>query len=164
MPLDEAFLRRLAAASDKTLEIFVHHLVSLETGTYKDHDCYGGSGDKGRDVAGFLTERRHEGEWHNFQCKQYRRPLGKDYVLLELGKMFHHASVGAYILPSRYVFVVPGNLSGTARVERSLCGVHSAFCRRGWIRHGVWPANFPELPLKFADSPLLLPYAGMPKV
>lgn len=115
MPLDEAFLRRLAAASDKTLEIFVHHLVSLETGIYRDHDCYGGSGDKGRDVAGFLTHRRHEGEWHNYQCKQYRRPLGADYILLELGKMFHHAAEGAYILPTRYVFVVPGNLSTPAR-------------------------------------------------
>ncbi|TPN35263.1 ABC-three component system protein [Mesorhizobium sp. B1-1-6] len=115
MPLDEAFLRRLSAASDKTLEIFVHHLVSLETQIYPDHEIYAGSGDKGRDVAGFLTNRRHEGEWHNFQCKQYRRPLGPDYILLELGKMFYHASEDAFILPSRYVFVVPGNLSGPAR-------------------------------------------------
>lgn len=115
MPLDEVFLRRLSAASDKTLEIFVHHLVSLETQTYRDHDSYGGSGDKGRDVAAFLTDRRHEGEWHNFQCKHYRRPLGPDYILLELGKTFYHASEGAFILPSRYVFVVPGNLSAPAR-------------------------------------------------
>jgi hypothetical protein len=115
MPLDEEFLRRLAAATDTTLEIFVDHLVSCETQTYHDHERFGGSGDKGRDVAAYLTNRRHEGEWHNYQCKHYRRPLGPDYVLLELGKMFYHASEGAFSLPTRYVFVVPGNLSGPAR-------------------------------------------------
>ncbi|RST85486.1 hypothetical protein EJC49_15470 [Aquibium carbonis] len=135
MPLDEAFLRRLAAASDKTLEIFVHHLVSLETATYRDHECYGGSGDKGRDVAGFLTDRRHEGEWHNFQCKQYRRPLGADYILLELGKMFHHASEGAYILPSKYVFVVPGNLSAPARALMDRKSALKAELLQNWETH-----------------------------
>lgn len=135
MPLDEAFLRRLSAASDKTLEIFVHHLVSLDTKTYRDHDCYGGSGDKGRDVAGFLTDRRHDGEWHNFQCKQYRRPLGADYVLLELGKIFHHAAQGAFILPSRYVFVVPGNLSASARTLIDRKDLLKKALLEGWETH-----------------------------
>lgn len=89
-------------------------MVSLDVQTYRDHELYGGTGDKGRDVAGFLTERRHEGEWHNFQCKHYSRPLGPDYILLELGKMFYHASEGEFILPSKYVFVVPGNLTAPA--------------------------------------------------
>ncbi|GAA3840536.1 hypothetical protein AFIC_002567 [[Pseudomonas] carboxydohydrogena] len=115
MALDESFSRRLLSATPGDLEIFVHHLVSLETTKYLDHDRYGGSGDMGRDVVGFLTRSRHEGEWHNFQCKQYRRPLGPAYILEELGKLFYYASRGHFILPSKYVFVVPNNFSQPAR-------------------------------------------------
>lgn len=115
MPQDEKFSRRLLSATADDLEIFVHHLVALEAATYLDHDRYGGSGDMGRDVAGFLTRDRHEGEWHNFQCKQYRRPLGVSYIFEELGKLFFHSSRGKFILPSRYVFVVPNNFSQPGR-------------------------------------------------
>uniref|UniRef100_Q07NV2 ABC-three component systems C-terminal domain-containing protein n=1 Tax=Rhodopseudomonas palustris (strain BisA53) TaxID=316055 RepID=Q07NV2_RHOP5 len=115
MALDESFSRRLMAATAADLEIFVHHLVALETTKYVDHDRYGASGDMGRDVAGFLTIRRHEGEWHNFQCKQYRRPLNASYLFEELGKLFYYSSRGHFILPSRYVFVVPNNFSQPAR-------------------------------------------------
>jgi hypothetical protein len=115
MVFDENFSRRLLSATADGLEIFILHLVSLETTTYLDHDRYGGSGDMGRDVVGFLTKHRHEGEWHNFQCKQYRRPLGPAYVFEELGKLFYFASRGHFILPSKYVFVVPNNFSQPAR-------------------------------------------------
>ncbi|PYF01807.1 hypothetical protein BJ122_11730 [Rhodopseudomonas faecalis] len=115
MPQDEKFSRRLLSATANDLEIFIHHLVSLETEKYVDHDRYGGSGDMGRDVVGFLTKSRHEGDWHNFQCKQYRRPLGASYIFEELGKLFYYSSRGHFILPSKYVFVVPNNFAQPAR-------------------------------------------------
>jgi hypothetical protein len=115
MAFDESFSRRLLSATATDLEIFIHHLVSLETAKYLDHDRYGGSGDMGRDVAGFLTKHRHEGEWHNFQCKQYRRPLSASYLFEELGKLFYYSSRGHFILPSRYVFVAPNNFAQPAR-------------------------------------------------
>jgi hypothetical protein len=42
---------------------------------YLEVQRFTGPGDMGRDVVGYLTRSRHEGPWHNYQCKQYGRSL-----------------------------------------------------------------------------------------
>ena len=102
----------ILALDDKALERFTRDWVSTCREGYAEVHPYAAAQDLGRDVVGFLTRKRHEGPWHNYQCKQYksrRVPLAGG--LLELAKVFYHASQGAYTLPERYFFVAPHGLA-----------------------------------------------------
>lgn len=67
----------------------------------------GGSGDRGIDVAGFLTDRGLEGAWDCFQCKHYEGTLSPVNVWPEIVKILL-AAWGKYcILPRRYLFFSP---------------------------------------------------------
>jgi hypothetical protein len=100
----------------------------------------GGANDKGRDVIGFLTPSRHEGDWHLFQCKRKTRgaKLKLPEALLELGKVFYHHSEGAYAtLPTKIVFVSPRGIVGPlmtllhnpSTVAPALIGNWDSYCR-----------------------------------
>lgn len=58
-------------------EEFVKEWVPTQGAKYDLVERQGGAGDHGIDVAGFLTQAKLEGEWHNYQCKQYRRDLSQ---------------------------------------------------------------------------------------
>lgn len=98
--------RLVLALTDEELEVFVREWVSNKT-QYLEVKRFTGTGDKGRDVVGFLTEQRHEGAWHNYQCKQYGRNLPTGTAMLELGKMFYYSFIGEFTLPTQYYFVAP---------------------------------------------------------
>src|SRR4051794_36908553 len=66
IPLD----RHLLALSDAELEKFVREWTTHKS-EYVEVERFTGPGDMGRDVVGYLSKKRHEGPWHNFQCKQY---------------------------------------------------------------------------------------------
>jgi ABC-3C protein len=106
------YRRRLLALDDAELEHFVRDWVALKKNDYFEVKPYSGPQDLGRDVVGFLTKKRHEGPWHNYQCKQYTRrrlPLGNG--LAELGKILYHAHTGAFTTPAGYHFVAPYGVS-----------------------------------------------------
>lgn len=106
------FDRRILALDDKDLERFVRDWAELKKDEYHEVRRYGGSGDLGRDVVGFLSRKRHEGPWHNYQCKQYlQRRLPYADGLIELAKIFYHADANGFTLPARYAFVAPHGLS-----------------------------------------------------
>ena len=42
----------------------------------------------GRDVTGYVTDKRMEGPWDNFQCKQLGAKLSENAAFIELGKIF----------------------------------------------------------------------------
>lgn len=92
---------------DERLEAFVYDWLSMRTNDYVQSYRWNGSGDMGRDVVGYVTDSRHEGEWDNFQCKQLATKLSEASALLELGKIFMHAAAGEFILPRAYIFVAP---------------------------------------------------------
>ncbi|AMB44071.1 ABC-three component system protein [Methylobacterium sp. AMS5] len=109
----------LKELEDDQLEEFIELFAErIGTGYVAVHRL-GQANDKGRDVVGFLTEAKHEGPWHLYQCKRktYASSLGLGEALVELGKVFHHhAEGGAYkTLPTKYVFVSPRGISGTLR-------------------------------------------------
>jgi hypothetical protein len=109
---------RLQELSDAELEEFVEIWVETKSRDYLSVERIGGANDKGRDVTGFLTARRHEGEWDLYQCKRKTRDgkLGLPEALTELGKVFHHHVEGAYAtLPRSYVFVAPRGIVGPCR-------------------------------------------------
>jgi len=52
------------------LEEFVDHWLEQRYKDYHSHDRWSGTGDRGRDVTGYVTDRRMEGPRDNYQCKQ----------------------------------------------------------------------------------------------
>lgn len=84
------FDRHILSLDDTQLEQFVRDWVAQKQ-EYYEVTPFKGTGDKGRDVVGFLTKERHEGEWHNFQCKQYSSNLGTAKAILEIGKILYYS-------------------------------------------------------------------------
>lgn len=101
------YAREITALNDRDLERFVDDWIGTKSAHYLGHKRFGSGGDMGRDVVGYLSDRRMSGPWDNFQCKQLLKPLTAAAAGLELGKIFWHASQDAFSLPSRYVFVAP---------------------------------------------------------
>lgn len=83
---------------DITLEL-VHH---WKTQYHKVVRC-GGGGDLGRDVIAYTPD----GDWENFQCKHYAKPLTLDEAIREIGKMIYYSYKGKYSIPIKYYFVSP---------------------------------------------------------
>ena len=69
------YAARIRALSAPELEEFVDDWVAQRFTNYHGHQLWRGTGDMGRDVTGYVTDRRMEGPWDNFQCKQCRRRL-----------------------------------------------------------------------------------------
>jgi len=98
--------RHLLALTDDELERFVREWTQHKK-EYVEVERFTGPGDMGRDVVGYLTRQRHEGPWHNFQCKQYGRSLPTDKGVLEVGKILYFSHRGEFIPPTAFFFVAP---------------------------------------------------------
>lgn len=120
MPID--YSKRLFNLTDDELERFMTDWVAAKVRTYVDHERFSGPGDKGRDVVGYLTKQRLDGKWHNFQCKQLRKPLGEPEFFTELGKIFFHSAARDFSLPTRMYFAAP---RGAVRKVRNLIALPS---------------------------------------
>ncbi|PRD43122.1 hypothetical protein C5748_13020 [Phyllobacterium phragmitis] len=107
---------RIVELEDNELEEFVEIYAERKSKDYVEVERVGAANDKGRDVIGFLSRARHEGEWDLYQCKRKTRgsKLRIGEAMAELGKVFHHHAAGAYAtLPRRYVFVSPRGIDGS---------------------------------------------------
>ena len=115
--------RLILSLPDDELEKFARMWVELRKG-YVEVQRFTGAGDMGRDVVGYLTQSRHEGPWHNYQCKQYGRAIQLNVGLLEIGKILYYAYRGEFTPPTSYFFVAP---RGVARTLRSLISKPNEF-------------------------------------
>jgi hypothetical protein len=106
--------RQLLALTDEQLEQFVREWASHKT-EYAEVQRFTGPGDMGRDVVGYLTATRHEGPWHNYQCKQYGRTLPTSLGLGELGKLLFYAHLGNFTAPTAFFFVAPRGVNRNLR-------------------------------------------------
>jgi hypothetical protein len=79
--------RLILSLPDDELEKFARTWVELRKG-YVGVQRFTGAGDMGRDVVGYLTRSRHEGPWHNYQCKQYGRPVQLNVALEALRERY----------------------------------------------------------------------------
>jgi hypothetical protein len=102
--------RLILIMDDAELEQFCRQWVDGRLG-YTEVRRFAGTGDKGRDVVGFLSPQRHEGLWDNYQCKQYRKLLGMTEGLLAVGKVLYWASRGEFTAPRKFYFVAPKGLN-----------------------------------------------------
>lgn len=101
------YVRQVLALTDSDLELFVRDWVDSKKSAYVDVTRFAGAGDLGRDVVGFLTSYKHEGAWHNYQCKQYMKSLPTATAICEIGKILYYAFKGEFLVPTKYFFVAP---------------------------------------------------------
>jgi hypothetical protein len=99
--------RQLLALTPTELEKLVRDWALQKKTEYFKVETFAGSGDRGRDVVGFVDETLHEGDWDNFQCKQYATTLPTASALHEIGKILYYASQGEFTAPRAFKFVAP---------------------------------------------------------
>lgn len=117
------FDRLILALTDKQLEAFVRAWAEGKKG-YHRVAIFSGASDRGRDVVGYKTAALDEGDWHNFQCKQYGKTLPTANGLAEIGKVLYYAHRGEFTAPAAFYFVAPRGLN---RNLRALLSNPSAF-------------------------------------
>ncbi|MBR1121740.1 hypothetical protein JQ628_09480 [Bradyrhizobium lablabi] len=98
--------RHILVMPSDELEKFAREWALLKKG-YFGVERFSGPGDMGRDVVGYLTKAKHEGDWHNYQCKQYGKAVPLGSGLGELGKILYFAHEGKFTAPTKYFFVAP---------------------------------------------------------
>ncbi|MGW3795672.1 ABC-three component system protein [Micromonospora arida] len=88
-------------------EEFVLEYATGLAAEYHQIKRIGGSGDRGADIAAFLTPNGFEGTWDCFQCKHYESALMPKDAYPEMFKMLRAVVEGHYTLPRRYHFMAP---------------------------------------------------------
>ncbi len=66
-----------------------------------------GAGDRGVDVAGWLTESGFRDEWDAYQCKHYAASLQPLDAHKEIFKFLWAVAEGVWVLPRAYYFIAP---------------------------------------------------------
>lgn len=102
---------RIRLYSPDEWEEFIREWATAVEADYVQVKLLGGAGDRGADIAGFLTDRQFEGPWDCFQAKHYKVPLGFTVAAAEMVKVFVSVLEGAYSLPRTYQFLAPRGLS-----------------------------------------------------
>ena len=93
-------------------EVFIEEWATGLLPKYVTVQRFGGSGDRGIDVAGFKTARGFEAEWDCFQAKHYDKSLTPSIAWPEILKVFLLPFINPlYALPSSYSFIAPRGLS-----------------------------------------------------
>jgi hypothetical protein len=92
-------------------EVFIEEWATGLPSSYVRVQRFGGSGDRGVDVAGFMTNQGFEGEWDCFQGKHYDKSLTPSIAWPEMLKVFLlPVRTPLYTLPSSYSFIAPRGL------------------------------------------------------
>lgn len=103
---------------DEAWEEFVREWACVLTPKYHSVGRFGGSGDHGIDVAGFVSEAGLDGIWDCFQCKHYIDPLRPSDLWPEIFKILLAVSNEEFTMPRRYVLLAPRGCGST--LERLL--------------------------------------------
>lgn len=103
MPINPVL--RLRIMSPAEWEMFIREWAESLKSEYHDVQPLGGSGDQGRDVIGYVTDKPDP--WDNYQCKHYDAPLTPGDAVLELAKLCYYTFINEFTVPRRYYFVAP---------------------------------------------------------
>jgi hypothetical protein len=135
--------RHVLALNDIELEKLVRQWADGQLDKkYVSAMRYGGAGDLGRDVVGFYTEQKHEGDWDNYQCKQYAKSLPTVQGMCELGKILYFAHQGDFTAPKNYYFVAPKGINknlkrwiqNPTQLKHNLITQWSKYCQSNIIK------------------------------
>jgi hypothetical protein len=101
-------IKRLEVMNADDWEIFIEEWLEVKKQQYLEVERFGGAGDKGRDVVGYVTDKtRPDYSWDCYQCKHYDRPLMKSQMWVEFGKIIYYTYKKVYPVPRKYYFISP---------------------------------------------------------
>jgi hypothetical protein len=103
--------QRIIGYSEDEFENFIREWAfyrgQLQDKRYVQVGRFGGAGDMGRDVVGYIDPVATGGRLDIFQCKHYGHGLHPGDVWVEIGKLLYYTYVRAFSIPERYRFVCP---------------------------------------------------------
>ncbi len=98
---------RIQLYNDVEWEEFIREWVTALETAYVQIKRFGGTGDRGADVAVFKSDRGLEGPWDCFQGKHYANPLTFGDASPEMLKVFRAVIAGDWTMPDTYQFLAP---------------------------------------------------------
>lgn len=104
-------VHRLRIVSSGEWEEIAEEWASSLKSKYRRVLRYGGAGDLGCDVVGFVHDEDLHSVWDNYQCKHYNKAIGLADARPELAKIIYYSYIGEYRPPRRYYFVAPFGLT-----------------------------------------------------
>ncbi len=104
---------RVSSFSPEEWESFIEEWASCLKTTYAIVRRYGGTGDLGIDVVGFVNDTVWAGGWDNYQCKRYDHPLAPSDIWIEFGKIIYYSYLEEYPPPRKYYFVASQGIGTT---------------------------------------------------
>jgi len=94
--------------SPEEWEIFIEEWLEIKTSEYIEVERFGGAGDKGRDVAAYISDKKMpDYAWDCYQCKHYEKPLMPSQMWIEFGKILYYTFKKEYPVPKKYYFISP---------------------------------------------------------
>lgn len=99
--------KRIELFSPDEWEEFTEEWATSLEDSYHKIRRFGGAGDQGLDVVGFITDSTFDGGWDNYQCKHSDHPLRPGDIWVEIGKLIYYSFIGEYPTPRKYYFVAP---------------------------------------------------------
>jgi hypothetical protein len=103
--------QRIKGYSEDEFENFIREWAfyrgQLADKRYVQVGRFGGAGDMGRDVVGYLDPVATNGRLDIFQCKHYGHGLQPGEVWGEIGKLLYYTFIKAFAVPDLYRFVCP---------------------------------------------------------
>jgi hypothetical protein len=135
LPLDKQL--RIQIFSPEEWESFVEEWASSQEASYQRVRRFGGAGDMGVDVAGYVDDAGLQGAWDNFQCKRYASALSPSMVAVEFGKIIYYSFQEEYTPPRRYFFAAPKGVGTTLsklldspdELKENIKGYWDRYCR-----------------------------------
>jgi hypothetical protein len=104
-------LKELRNYSNVEWELFVEEWCRGLAKRYAEVKRFGGPGDLGRDVVGFVDAAKFDGLWDNYQCKHLEKQLTPASAGLEIAKIIYHSFAGEFTPPRRMYFCCPRDVS-----------------------------------------------------
>jgi hypothetical protein len=98
---------RIQLYNDEEWEEFIREWVTAFELSYVQIKRFGGTGDRGADVAALKSDRGLEGHWDCFQGKHYAQPITFSDAAPEMLKVFRAVAGGHWAMPDTYQFLAP---------------------------------------------------------
>ncbi|WP_083629505.1 ABC-three component system protein [Tenacibaculum agarivorans] len=103
-------IKRIELFSPDEWEEFIEEWLEVKKNKYKEIERFGGSGDMGRDVVAYISDKTKPNyKWNCYQCKHYDNPLMPSQVYTEFGKIIYYTFKKEYPIPEKYYFISPKN-------------------------------------------------------
>lgn len=116
-------------------EDFVEEWSTSLSGVYAKVRRFGGSGDLGVDIAGFVSKDGFENAWDNYQCKRYGHPLRPSDIWVEIGKILYYSFKNEYSPPRRHFFVASQGIGTTLEQLLNKPAALKYHVRKNWEKY-----------------------------